>query len=70
MKIYIIHFNGYNPVGAVALSRAKNPEQAFVNFQQKLKEHYPDLIDENLLREDVIIVEFDTDVEILLDGEY
>ena len=66
MKTFAIFFNGYYPVGAVAVVTAKSEKHAKTNFSRKLKRMK---LDPKFLE----IREVNTtsnSVDILLDGDY
>lgn len=67
MKLFYYHFDGMNPVGAVAIAAANTVEEAAQLFNEKLSEDFPQEIDIEQIEE------FDIskpNCEILLDGDY
>ena len=72
LYLYAIHFNGIYPVGAVAVVRAKNEEEAYDSFKFKLTQTYPSLVKDNSrtsVRIDKLANTRDM-CTILLNGEY
>jgi hypothetical protein len=73
LKLYSIKFNGYWPVGAVAIVQATSKAVAIKLFQDHLSVHHPTLVaDNNGMYEDKIEeIDLSKDhVNILLDGNY
>jgi len=71
MARYAIYFNGYYPVGAVAVVSAYNEECAISSFLEKLNEEEPYLVESNKLPYlKVELLDCRQPCHILLNGNY
>jgi len=66
MKHYAVYFNGYWPVGSVAVVQAESEQDAtdklWINFCSELQQ--------NNIKKDFTVFELTQECEILLDGNY